>query len=382
MNRIHCAISESLRDVFESHELPNGVSKIFIKSNDEYQLEGYNILVLDRQNEDMYSGIEFRSERHFDVVAYYNRKINRPEDLDKVIKTLIQIRDEPGIIAFQQIKILMNLGILIYDGDISRIQGASYDLVIDKEFLRSGVAVEEREIIEIPPFDFVVVCARESANIPRNICATFDLKVSMFCKGIILSNGPQVDPGYQGRLLCLLFNSSSVPFRMEPHADFEFATLQFQSLSISSDVPYSGRYRKKQSVRDYVAQYAQETISDRMVTISKMQKTILELQSTTEEIKININDIINKNANYEKDISELKGSTVKWISLIAALLAFVGVLYGTYRLENLSYNLGKIEEKTSYISTRVKENSKTIKQINEKIRSEGHLSKKGKKSIN
>ena len=363
---ISCVISESLKHIFEKYDLPQNVDKTFIAPNGDFSSDQYNLLVLERNNEGMYSGKEFRSEKCFNVVAYYNQEWNQPEDLNCVIDSLTNILQSPGVISYQQIKSLMKLGILIYDGDFSRIRGASYDLVIDKEFLRSGVAVEQGDTIVIPPFDFVVVCARESANLPTNICGTFDLKVSMFCKGIILSNGPQVDPGYQGRLLCLLFNSSSVPFTMEPNADFEFATLQLQALSMASEVTYTGKYRKKKSVKDYVVEYARESFGERMLTIPNMQNNISELTLNIKELAQRHDPIENKVREHSEQISELKGSSIKWISVIAALIAAFMSFYSYYRLDSIAETLGELKAKVAYLSEQVNENRKTISQLQDR----------------
>jgi hypothetical protein len=86
------------------------------------------------------------------------------------------------------------------------------------------------------------------ANFPRDVCGRFDLTVSLFCQGIILSNGPQVDPGFQGPLFCLLLNTSSSPVLLKRRQ--HYATLEFHELIEPTHI-YRGQYREKTLI-DYL----------------------------------------------------------------------------------------------------------------------------------
>ena len=78
----------------------------------------------------------------------------------------------------------------------------------------------------------------------------FDLTVSLFFKGVLLSNGPQVDPGYHGALFCMLFNGRDAPaeLKMGEH----FATLEFCALGSRID-GYVGRHQDKALLNQFLA---------------------------------------------------------------------------------------------------------------------------------
>ena len=282
-NDIFCGIASSLG--ISLNKIQNLTFQI-IKSNDDIKKIGqFAILILDKETHALYSEKRFVSEIIFDAIAYYDKDTNRPQDVIDVCEVFSHLLSFPGILSHQQIATLLKLGILIYNGKLNRVKGASYDLLIDKEYLKSGIEVLSADTFKIDPLDYVVVGACESVNIPKNICATFDTKVSMFCKGIILSNGPQVDPGYQGRLLCLLFNTSAKEFEISPATDFEFSTIQFCALSEPTDKPYAGRYLRKENLRDYIGSFADESIAALVKSIPEIRNSIKGMEEAVGKLR-------------------------------------------------------------------------------------------------
>lgn len=303
---IDCVIDASLKSNIQEFIFNKSITTHYIESNEDWVSHKYSLLILNLETHNLYSELRFRSELKFDAVGYYNKHYHRPEDIECACAALISTVKSPGVLSHDQIKSLMKIGILIYDGDYKRIESASYDLLLDKEHLKSGIKIDIQDTISIEPLDYVVVCAKESVNMPKNICGTFDLAVTMFCRGIILSNGPQVDPGYAGRLLCLLFNTSAKEFVMQQSQDFKFSTIQFQALSGISSKAYDGTFQRKRSVRDYIGKYADESISDRILSITAMQD---------ENTKIR-NEIISLNGQFSK---------FKLVEKLAIALTAIGI---------------------------------------------------------
>lgn len=104
--------------------------------------------------------------------------------------------------------------------------------------------------IIIKPGDFIIAESRERVNMPSSIAGRFDLTVSMFCNGLILSNGPQVDPGFKGKLFCLLFNTSNKD--IELWKGRHYATIEFTKLIEASQKPYNGNYQEKEDIIEYL----------------------------------------------------------------------------------------------------------------------------------
>lgn len=110
--------------------------------------------------------------------------------------------------------------------------------------------VTGNDVIQIPAYSFIFATAQEQACMPRFVSGNFDLSVSMFFSGVVLSNGPQVDPGYRGALFCMLYNTTDQPVPINRGA--KFATLQFFTTThVTSG--YSGAYQRKSTFRDFVS---------------------------------------------------------------------------------------------------------------------------------
>jgi dCTP deaminase len=133
------------------------------------------------------------------------------------------------------------------------LKSASYDLHLGNEFLKGGsyFKLDEKHnpYLEIPAHDVVVVCTEEKVNIPNDLVARFGLRFSLVMKGLVLNNEPQIDPGYQGRLFCLLYNltdrSITLTYRQP------FATIEFETTTTSTD-RYTGQYQNAEHTSDVV----------------------------------------------------------------------------------------------------------------------------------
>ena len=143
---------------------------------------------------------------------------------------------------------------------------------------------------------------------------------------------------------------------MTPNQEYEFATVQFQTLSDITDKPYEGTWQRKKSVRDYIAQYADSSMASSLNSIPRMQSEIVELS-----------DKIGKYASSLKTSNRIIGAISFFaviITLIALAVAGHGIWYQTkirsefnnisqdnikieYRLQNIDDQISKLNPKTS-----------------------------------
>jgi deoxycytidine triphosphate deaminase len=157
-----------------------------------------------------------------------------------------------GLCPKSLIELMIKGGMLLEDVNLENIQGASYDLRLGDEYFHRGEIKklsEEKPFIIMKPGDYVLVSSIENCNFPNDIAGRFDLSVGLFFKGIILSNGPQIDPGFQGKLFCLLFNTSNQEIQLK--RSMHFATIEFLKL-LKPTAPYKGKYQGKASIQDYL----------------------------------------------------------------------------------------------------------------------------------
>lgn len=156
-----------------------------------------------------------------------------------------------GILPREYLMPLMHAGSVLSGWEEAQVQPSSYDLRVGDEIWCQGKFHQlnaDNPIFSIPAYSYAIVKASERAKLPTFVAATFDIRVSHFLSGAILSNGPQVDPGYEGDLFCMIFNgnNSALPLRRADH----FATLQFFTVARAT-----GSYRGVYSMRDRLSQH-------------------------------------------------------------------------------------------------------------------------------
>ena len=185
---------------------------------------------------------------------------NENTSIDNIINLiyyLYEYRNTGGLLPKNLIKLMIKCGLLLENAELDYVQGSSYDLRLGMEYFHNGLikTLDDQEpFITLNPGDYAIVSSLETANFPKDIAGKFDLSVGLFCRGIILSNGPQVDPGFKGKLFCLLFNSSNrkIQLKLKQH----YATIEFLKL-FEPTKPYKGKYQSKENIMEYLPEKAE-----------------------------------------------------------------------------------------------------------------------------
>lgn len=186
-----------------------------------------------------------------------------------------------GMLSKRLISSYISHKLLILSGGNDNCVGpSSYDLALGDEYYYGGrlyTLNEKQPFLQIDPYDYAIVSSAEIVNMPRDISGRFDISVSLFCQGIIMSNGTQVDPGFCGKLFCLLFNTSNEPVYLKRGA--HFVTMEFCKL-LEETEPYDGKYNYQTSIVPYIPPNAlQGGINELKQEIDKMKKENDRLQS-------------------------------------------------------------------------------------------------------
>mgnify|MGYP001024727349 FL=1 len=173
-----------------------------------------------------------------------------------LIALLWEYQHQGGALSQKMITSMIDCGVVLRNADPEMINGASYDLRLGDEYYYDGKIQklsDEKPFLTIEPYDYAIVSCKETAWIPRDVIAKFGLTVGLFCQGVILSNGPQIDPGFRGTLFCLLFNTSNraVHLKRGKH----YATIEFNKL-IGYAKPYEGKYQGKERIIEYIPENA------------------------------------------------------------------------------------------------------------------------------
>lgn len=223
---------------------------------------------------------QFEVDRKDSYKSNYVLKNNNFAVSVSLIKQLWEQRDRGGGLSYNMIKSMIECGMLLDHADVSGVQGASYDLLLGDEYYYAGKIKKlsgSDPFLTIEPYDYAIVSCKERACMPRDVIAKFGLTVGLFCQGIILSNGPQIDPGFRGTLFCLLFNTSNraVHLKRGKH----YATIEFNKL-IEPAKPYEGKYQGTENIIEYIpANALQGAINELKKEIEKLKNESRLMQS-------------------------------------------------------------------------------------------------------
>ena len=211
------------------------------------------------------------------VYAIVNKDEDKTADL---ILELWEHRKSGGVLPQKLITLMIESGMLLENAKTSNATAAAYDLMLDDEYYHNGKINRLTEVdafIKMEPGDYALVGSTEIANLPRDVAGRFGLSVSLFIQGVILSNGPQIDPGFKGRLYCLLFNTSSQQIQLKRGQ--HYATIEFNKL-LEPTTSYQGKYLEKNKLSEYLPKDIPSS------AIGELREDVRELKAEKLWIKI------------------------------------------------------------------------------------------------
>ena len=181
-------------------------------------------------------------------------------------------------------------GISIEPFEARCIQPASYDLRAGSQAAASStrerINVEAKGFVEIKPGDFVIVQTFEVIRLDDRHTGRFGLTSGHARSGLIATVGPQIDPGFHGRLTVGLTNLSTRTVTLG-HKE-SFLSAEFHRLEKSVQRPYSGVYQDRTELapddlravmdREYMSQ------TEMMRTLETLVSTVSGLQETVKEV--------------------------------------------------------------------------------------------------
>ena len=168
------------------------------------------------------------------------------------------------------------------------MEPASYDLRVGAQAATSSsrevTNLATKGFVEVKPGDFVIVSTLETIQLDDRHVGRFGLTSSHARRGLIATVGPQIDPGFRGRLTIGLTNLSTKPITVA-YRD-AFLTVEFHRLDQPVERPYSGQYQNR-------VELAPEDIRSVMereyMSQTEMMRTLEALVSTVDGLKQSVN---------------------------------------------------------------------------------------------
>ena len=178
------------------------------------------------------------------------------------------------------------------------IEPASYDLRVGRALV-GGIGIvdlKDRGLI-LKTGEWAELETLEEISLSSSIAATFGVRSSITRKGLDWFGGPQIDPGYNGKIYIGIFNPSSEPIRI--HYGDKFCTIIFYRLGKPSSRPYSGQYQRITSFPEEdverMIKLEAPTLSDVITSVGILEDTVTtltkEMTHFTQTLSILGNDV-------------------------------------------------------------------------------------------
>lgn len=155
---------------------------------------------------------------------------------------------QPGILVDRQIRHALDIGMLVITPfNEESLEPATYDIRVGA---MAAVTTEthpldlrDKKVLTIEPGAMALLESLEVFTLSPRIAGRIGPKSRLMRSGILVSTGPQIDPGFHGRLTVNLINLSPRTFVLEYGE--EFLSIEFHHLSESPDETYEGDYQDR-----------------------------------------------------------------------------------------------------------------------------------------
>jgi len=181
--------------------------------------------------------------------------------------------------------------IVIDPFDENQVQAATYDLRVGEQ----GATTSSKKIISIKdigylvlqPGDFGVITTHEILRVGPQYAGRFGLRSKYARKGLIATTGPQIDPGYHGRLMIGITNLTPKPVSL-PYKD-DLLSVEFHRLEEASTKPYVGPYQGKLSLGaeeiEAITESEGMALSEMLTTLRSLSTNVGSLASEVKTLK-------------------------------------------------------------------------------------------------
>jgi len=214
------------------------------------------------------------------------------------------------ILTGHQIKQAVEAGALsITPFDEKQIQPASYDFRIGDQgatvSAKRLINIKKEGVLVLEPGDFGLLVTLEEIKLGNKHVGRFGLRSGYARKGIHATTGPQIDPGYHGRMIIGVTNMT--PQRVSfPYKD-DFLTIELHQLEEPAE-EYDGPY---QGIRELRPEDIQFILEREGAALPELLQTMRSLSTNVGKLSADVR-------------------TLKWVIpiIVGAGMAVVAILTG------------------------------------------------------
>jgi dCTP deaminase len=190
----------------------------------------------------------------------------------------------PGILVDHEIIDARRRGLIKIDPfSEDLLEPATYDLRVgDKGVLSTtskAIDLQNARLIVIEPGAMAILQSLEIVELSKKVAGRIGPKTSLLRRGILVSVGPQIDPGFRGRLIVNLINLSPRPFPL--HYQDRFLSAEFHLLASEPTRGYGGPYQGKTEL----------SAEEMEILLAYQGPTLADLHRGFAEMRDNLRDV-------------------------------------------------------------------------------------------
>jgi dCTP deaminase len=160
---------------------------------------------------------------------------------------------QPGILVDKDIIDALKRNYLQIDPfDETALEPATYDLSLGSMAVvttsSEPIDLADDGLLKIPPYAAAFVQTEEILTLSARIVGRLGARSNLLQNGIIASTGPQIDPGFTGRIFVSLLNVSDRPFSIRRKT--RFLSAEFHLLARAPSRIYEGPHQNKTQLSD------------------------------------------------------------------------------------------------------------------------------------
>jgi dCTP deaminase len=202
--------------------------------------------------------------------------------------------------------------------DANQIQGATYDLRVGSQAVTTSSKevrnLEEKGFVTFEAGDFGFVTTMEIIKLDAEHAARFGLRSGFARKGLIATTGPQIDPGFDGRLIIGLSNLTPNPIAIS-HGD-DLVSVEFHKLPRPAANLYRGPYQGVRGLRP----------EDIALVTEKKGMLLSEIQETHSSLSSNVSTLTNNVSNLAGSLRGFEVAVGIAVGLLGVFIAVVALL--------------------------------------------------------
>ena len=197
--------------------------------------------------------------------------------------------------------------------DERQVQGASLDLRIGPQGAsvnKGGIInIEEDGFMTLEPGDMAVLSTLEILTFDASHVGRIGLRSKYSRKGVHVTSGLQIDPGFSGRLFIGVNNLTPQKVTL-PYRD-DFISIEIHRLAEPTTKPYSGPYQHKVKLGP---EDIEHIVDGKSYTLSEIMKRLQSLDNNIQQIKADHQSLDTKFGHLSSEVSLLASEMkfIKW----------------------------------------------------------------------